>query len=130
MKKLLIILLFPVICQAQFKTVPDSLRCITPTQVNKQIENAFTIQQQDKSLLYLDSANTSLMYVIKELNQANDFCHSQVNLHLLRNSNLQGDKEYLESELMLANSKITMQKVLLYIVGGAGVISTGYFIIH
>lgn len=131
MKKILIILLFPIICQAQgFKTVPDSLRCITPSQVSKHIEDAFTIKQMGQSLLFLDSANISLEYSLTELKQVNGFYKSQINLHLLINSNLQDDKDSLTEQLTLANRKIKLQKVLIYIVGSIGATTTTYFIFH
>lgn len=126
----LLFILLPLICQAQFKIVPDSLRCITPQQVNRHIEDAYTINQQNKSLLYLDSANTTLQYTVLELKEANLFCKSQINLHLLRNSNLQDDKEYLGKQLTLANRRNKLQKALIYIIGGVSVAELGYIAVN
>ena len=126
MKKLFILLLFPTACLGQFKTVPDSLRCITPAQVTEHIEQAFTIQHLKQSI---KSKDASIGRLVDETDLLRSTIKSKdvlINLGALKQSNCENDVIRLTADVKAANKKLLAKKVLLYIIGVIAVAEMGY----
>jgi hypothetical protein len=108
------------------KIVPDSLTCITPTQVIRHIQDHYILNGQSTSLDLMQDG-------IKNLNIENSSLRidlskkdDEINLHLLQNSNCKSDLDAKIKELKSANSEIIFQKIGLYILMGLAVTELGY----
>ncbi len=125
----LIVILFiflPIFSFAQLKTVPDSLRCITPSQVTNHIEQAFlithlkqTIHSKDESINRLFNEADLLRLTISSKDKI-------IDLNALQEVNLQKDINTLKQANKSLNRKIGVQRVLLYIIGSACLIELSY----
>ncbi len=127
MKKLLFIaLLFPALSYSQFKTVPDSLRCITPTQVTMQIENAFLVQHLKETI---KSKDNSIMELSQETDLLNSAINSQktiIDLNNLQKRNLQNDINTLTDTNVKLDRKIWLQKWGLKVCVGVIIVEGAY----
>jgi hypothetical protein len=124
------------ICTAQssrLKLVPDSLRCITPSQITQHIEDAYVMKGLNKTVdmqaIIIDTLNKDVAYLKDEskmLKSEISENHKEINLRLLQNSDLQMDYKHLNELNVKANRRITIQKIGLYLLGGIAIAELGY----
>ncbi len=108
------------------KTVPDSLVCITPSQVTRHIEDAYTIKGMANSLFLEEKSISALNSAIDNLKGEITAKNEQIRLHLLQNENCQEDYKHISNLNKVANRKISFQKLAIFILGGVCLTEFGY----
>ena len=108
------------------KVVPDSLRCLTPSQLSRHIQEFHTLQGQATSLSLMEDG-------IKELNIEKQALQSEINnqqqeqkLHSFEYANCEVDNNILKKYRTTQSRKIQIQKVFIYLLAGVALTEFGY----
>ncbi len=108
------------------KIVPDSLTCITSSQVSRHIEDAYVLQGQAISLI-LKSKNIEILNLtIDKLKDQVYQKDQEIKLRVLQNDNWQDEYKHLNKINVLANHKIARQKMIIRVLGVIGLGELGY----
>ena len=108
------------------RTIVDSALCFTPNQVNFIIEQAWTIQEQNTSLILKDKVISTLNKESINLRKEISERDNEINLRILQTTACKEDKLYLEKQLHKALRGKRLFKTGFIIAGGLAITELGY----
>lgn len=111
--------------QTTYRTVPDSLTCITPAQDVFYMTQSFTIKGLQTSIVLKDKENANLKAALVEKEGEITQAHLQEKLANDNNKNSQADLTVEKEKVSKLTNKGKVQKVLLWITGPIAIIETG-----
>ena len=110
----------------QTKVVPDSLTCISPSQVIRHIEDAYTLSGLYRSVELQGGSIDALNDAISSLKLDIAAKDEELKLSGIQFAYCQLDYQDLSGINKKANRKIKLQKVGLYLLGAVAVLEAGY----
>lgn len=112
--------------QPGFKTVPDSLICLTPTALNVFISQSFDLKEARTTIVLKNNVISNLNAESLELRKEIIEKDREIDLRVLQTDVFRKDNEYLKDMVHVTNRKTRLLKTGLYIVGGIAIIELGY----
>lgn len=110
----------------KIQCVPDSMRCLSPSQVDKILEMG------DELVTYKNAYENMRVIAQDEQKKAAAFKNAYINsqkeneVSIQQEKNCQTDKKVIEKQLASESKKNALQKVGLWVLGGLSAIETGY----
>lgn len=109
-----------------FVVVPDSMTCLSPSEMNFFLEKYSESKEYKVSFNIKSEENSILAKENKSLRNAVSDKDKQIDTRSLQLSNCKGDRKFLEDQLSDANRKKHMLKVGMFTVGIVAVLELGY----
>lgn len=110
----------------KIQCVPDSMRCLTPSDVN------VILEMGDELATYKNAYNNMRTIAMDEQKKASVFKEAYVEsqkekgIMAEQEKNCQTDKKVVQDQLSSVGKKNALQKVGLWVLGGISAIETGY----
>ena len=112
--------------QTNYKSVPDSLVCITPQQDIFFITQSFTIKELQSSLVLKNKTISILNDESKMLRSESSEKQKEIDLHILNENNYKSDIILIENKLKKANRKTIAIKGVAIGLAVFSIVELGY----
>lgn len=112
--------------QTNYKSVPDSLVCITPQQDIFFITQSFTIKELQSSLVLKNKTISILNDESKMLRSESSEKQKEIDLHILNENNLKSDISFIDNKLKKANRKTIVFKGVAIGLAVFSIVELGY----